>query len=461
MTTLRLTDSLHLELHNHLFPRDGLEAVALLICGRHEDSERGVLTARKVVPIPYEECSVRRDDLVVWSTDSLDRIVAEVWNTGASIVKVHSHPGGYTKFSEVDDRSDRELSLAFDCLFTEGRLHASAIMLPSGRMFGRELICAKIGEPLSSVLVAGENIDFWPNQVCESERPDDRRNLQAFGSGTISLLSSLRVAVIGCSGTGSVVIEQLARLGVGSFVLVDPDLIEEKNLNRILNSTAEDAREGTPKVRVMERMIHSLGRGQNVLALQQNLDSAEAVRRVCECDIIFGCVDGAEGRNLANRIAAYYLQAYIDVGVSLVADGVGGIDGIAGAVHYYSPGSSSLLDRGAFTLEQVRAEETKRTNPDGYAELKRQKYILGVDEERPAVISVNTLFAALAVMEFLARVHRFRNIHNREFSTVRGDLCESVLFREPEIGIQAHLKRELGLGDQVPLLGRVSLSEGS
>ena len=43
-------------------------------------------------------------------------------------------------------------------------------------------------------------------------------------------------------------VEQLARLGIGRLVLIDPDLIEEKNLNRILNSGKEDAYLGTPKV---------------------------------------------------------------------------------------------------------------------------------------------------------------------------------------------------------------------
>ena len=458
MTTLRLTEDLHAQLFQHLFPGDGCEAVALLICGRHQHSERSVLTAIKMISVPYEECSVRRENRVVWSTDALDRIVADVWKSGASIVKVHSHPGGFDEFSDFDDVSDGDLALSLDCLFEEGRLHGSAVMLPEGRLFGRELVNGIIGEPFSSVMVVGEDIRFWATQRSSIAREDDRRNLQAFGEGTVALLRSMRVAVVGCSGTGSIVVEQLARLGVGSFVLVDPDVIEPKNLNRILNSTAADAAAAVPKVRVMQRMIDGLGRGQEVLPLQMNLDSVEAVQRVSECDVLFGCVDGAEGRNLINRIAAYYLQPYVDVGVSLTADGHGGIDGIAGAVHFYAPGTSSLLDRGAFTQEQIRAEEVKRTNPEGYAELKRQKYILGVDEERPAVISVNTVFAALAVTEFLARVHRFRNVRNAEFSTLRGDLCESVLYREADDGARLHLKRELGLGDQTPLLGRISLS---
>jgi molybdopterin/thiamine biosynthesis adenylyltransferase len=106
-------------------------------------------------------------------------------------------------------------------------------------------------------------------------------------------------------------------------VLVDPDVVEKKNLNRILNSTAADAAQAMPKARLMKRMIDALGRDQVVVPLHMNLDTVEAAERVAECDVLFGCVDTAEGRHLANRLAAYYLLPYIDVGVSLAADGKG------------------------------------------------------------------------------------------------------------------------------------------
>jgi hypothetical protein len=337
-------------------------------------------------------------------------------------------------------------------------MHGSLVLIPNGRLFGRTLRGGKIGDDLGSILVAGNNIDVWSG-LSVKEREDDKRTQQAFGAGTVKVLSSLQVAVIGCSGTGSVVIEQLARLGVGAFVLVDPDHVEHKNLNRILNATYEDAEQGIAKVDVCRRTFESLGRGQRVLPLCMNLDTPAAVRAVAECDVIFGCVDTAEGRNLANRIAAYYLQPYVDVGVSLAANGVGGISTISGAINYYAPGQLSLLERGAITEGQIRAEETKRTNPERFAELRKQKYIQGVEVDRPAVISVNTFFAALAVNEFLARIHSFRNVDNDEFGTVRGDLCEFALLRELSLPSTGHLSRYIGLGDQSPLLGRVSLQE--
>ena len=456
--TVRMTSEQHSQLMSHLFPGDGCEAVALLLCGRRESESHPALVVRKVVPVPYASCSIRTPDRVQWSTDVLDELIPEIWKSNASVIKVHCHPGGFDCFSDLDDVSDQELATSFDGLFKEGRMHGSLVLLPDGSLFGRTLQSGSIGDDLRSILVIGNNIDVWSRQRVE-QREDDRRTKQAFGAGTVRALSSLQVAVIGCSGTGSVVVEQLARLGVGGFVLVDPDHIEHKNLNRILNATWEDAEQGIAKVDVCRRTIKFLGRGQCVLPLCMNLDTPEAVRAVAECDVIFGCVDTAEGRNLANRIAAYYLLPYIDVGVSLAANGVGGIATISGAINYYAPGQQSLLERGAITEAQIRAEETKRTNPERFAELRKQKYIQGVEVDRPAVISVNTFFAALAINEFLARIHAFRNVDNNDFGTVRGDLCEFALLREPGLASTGHLSRYIGAGDQSPLLGRVSLQE--
>ena len=54
----------------------------------------------------------------------------------------------------------------------------------------------------------------------------------------LALLQS-RVAVLGCGGLGGYIIEELARLGVGHIVAVDPDVFEEHNLNRQLFSTPD------------------------------------------------------------------------------------------------------------------------------------------------------------------------------------------------------------------------------
>ena len=128
------------------------------------------LAVRKVVPVPYASCSVRTPDRVQWSTDMLDELIPEIWKSNASVIKVHCHPGGYDRFSEVDDVSDQELATSFDGLFEEGRMHGSLILLPDGSLFGRTLQYGSIGDDLRSILVVGNNIDVWSRKMSNSAK---------------------------------------------------------------------------------------------------------------------------------------------------------------------------------------------------------------------------------------------------------------------------------------------------
>jgi hypothetical protein len=273
------------------------------------------------------------------------------------------------------------------------------------------------------------------------------------------MVRKLRVGVIGCSGTGGPVILQLAHLGVGRLVLVDPDRIEVKNLNRIPGATMKDALNKAFKVDVAKRYVQRLELGTEVLALNTDLANAEAVRAIAECDIVFGCMDGAEGRHLLNRVASFYLLPYLDLGVRLDADGRGGVGQVCGTVHYLKPGGSSLLSRGVYTLEEVRAEGLRRIDPEEYREQLRSKYIVGVQEDRPAVISVNMQIAGMAVNEMLARIHPYRDDPNAKFAANRLSVKHGEMFSEPDGEPCPLLTRHTGRGDVSPLLDRPDLSE--
>ena len=196
-------------------------------------------------------------------------------------------------------------------------------------------------------------------------------------------------------------IEQLARLGIGRLVLVDPDVVEEKNLNRILNSSREDSYLCRPKVEVMARAIAAMGFGTDLDILRDDLATARCVEAVGQCDVIFGCVDGVEGRALLNCIASFYTIPYFDLGVKLEADGAGGINEAVGAIHYLRPDGDTLMDRKVYTQQQLMAEGMKRTDPAAYRDQVARGYLRGVPEDRPAVISINMQIASMAVNEFL------------------------------------------------------------
>lgn len=459
-TILRLTGLQHEKLQKHLFPGDGNEAVAIALCGRHQNKETQILTVREIHPIPYEDCSIRTPLQISWSTKNLIPLLEKATKKDWAILKIHSHPGGYSQFSETDDIADKDLFNSIYGWFEEEYPHASCVMLPSGRMFGRIITPNNDFADIDTISVAGDNIYFWHSENESDEIPEFAiRHAQAFGSGTYKILKNLSVAVIGCSGTGSPVIEQLARLGIGKLIIVDPDIVEEKNLNRILNATLADAQNKRFKVDVLAEAVSKMGTGTKVTPISSNLYNAEIVKLVAGCDLLFGCMDSVDGRHLLNKIAVFYNIPYLDVGVKLVADKKGGVDQICGSVHYLQPDRSSLMSHGVYTSERLFTESLRRTNPAEYENRVKVKYIEGVEEERPAVISVNMFFAALAVNEFLARIHQFRDNGNLEFAKTMFSLTQFESYLDEEGEPCKIFSRHVGRGNVTPLLDMPELSE--
>lgn len=453
---LRLTESQHRDLLAHLYPGDGMEAAAIVLCGRRAGEDRHLLLGREVHPIPYKLCSARLPDRVTWSTLDLPDLLEAAAQRGWAVVKLHSHPGGFNQFSGTDDRSDREILGAAQLWVGGDRPHGSAVMLPDGRMFGRVLEVSGDFVPFESVSVVGDDVRLWFAAPGGPGVPDFAgKTAQAFGGGTTSLLGRLSVAVVGCSGTGSPTIEALHRLGVGRLVLVDPDAVELKNLNRIPQATRADALAGRKKVHVIADAIARAGLGTTTVEpLDIPIERPAAILAVAGCDFVIGCMDGAEGRDTLNRIAAFYNLPYVDVGVRLDADGQGGVNQIVAAIHYLKPGGSSLRSRRVYMSKDVMAARLRRTAPETYVKEITEGYIKGVNEDRPAVISVNMQAAAMAVNEVLARLHPYRLDPNGEFASYKVSLTQGYLYRNPDEAACQILAREVGRGDVEPLLDR-------
>ncbi len=460
-TILRMTGLQHEQLRRHLFPGDGCEAVAVALCGRRAGKDKHILTAREIKLIPYDECRERTPLRVTWSTESLVPLLVRAAETDEAILKIHSHPGWFPKFSETDDEADSQLFASVHGWIDSTAPHTSCVMLPDGEMFGRIIKPNGEFETLSKIAVAGDDLHFWHSDKDSEEIVPEfaRRHAQAFGVGTFNILRRLSVAVVGCSGTGSPVIEMFARLGVGRLVIVDPDRVEEKNLNRILNATIEDARRDEYKVNVLTHAVRRMGTGTEVVPIAGNLYDAETVKTVAECDVLFGCMDSVDGRHLLNKIAVFYSIPYFDVGVKLVADGEGGVEQICGTVHYLQPDRSSLLSRRTYTPKQFAADSLKRANPQEYEKQREEKYIVGVQEDRPAVISVNMSLASVAVNELFARIHRFRDDGNEKYAATRISLTQAQTYYEAESEPCRMFARHVGRGDVQPLLEMSELSE--
>ena len=453
---IRLTGQQYNDVRQHLFPGDGKEAVAVALCGRTASLGSEILLFHRIEFVPYDACE-RSGDRVRWPPTLLEPLFREAAENDFAIVKVHSHPSGYNRFSGIDDDSDRNLFESIYGWLDGDRPHASAIIMPDGRIRARAVLIGGEFKEVRHVQIVGDDVVFWADQPQPEIPAFAERHAQLFGSGTTTLLRRLRIAVVGCSGTGSPVIEQLVRLGVGELVLVDPDRVEERNLNRILGATAEDAAHERFKVDVLERNIDRAGLGTRVHKFATNLQDHEALRAIAVSDLAIGCMDGLSGRHLLARLARYYILPYIDVGVKLEALEDGTINQVAGSVHYLQPTGRDFIDRGVFSLAALEAEDLWRTDPDEYRESLARGYIQGVQVDRPAVISVNLYFASLAVNEVLARLHPFRMDSNEEFGTTRVSLSHAQTEYECDGWASPRALASVGRGDTDPPLQMPSL----
>lgn len=461
--TLALSGDQHDHLKTFLFPGDGKEAVAILLCGRRNGDRRQRLCVREVHGIPHESCTERTPRKVSWVTEAIEPMLERATALGLSFIKVHSHPSGYPSFSETDNESDNQLLPMVRGWIEADIPHGSAVMLPSGELFGRILGVDGGFRDISSITVAGDDINFWYPNSGSTEMPSFvASHAQAFDEGTIERMQKMSFAIIGASGTGSPTFEQLLRLGAGEIIVVDDDVAEYRNINRILGSSLQDAGQERAKVDILRDTAERSGLPTSVITIQKSLWDPEVIKAVAQCDVVFGCMDTVDGRYLLNLLATQYLIPYFDVGIRLDAaqsgPSAGQITEACGTVNYLQPGRSSLVSRELFTMSDVSAASLRRQDPNAHARQIKDGYIKGVAGHRPAVVSVNMLGSAFAVNEFLARLHPYREEPNAKYAAVTFSLASAEMFAEPESGVCPVLAPFVGHGDTEPLLNQIEFS---
>lgn len=127
--------------------------------------------------------------------------------------------------------------------------------------------------------------------------------------GQEKLLDS-RMLIIGMGGLGCPASLYLAAAGVGYLTLVDPDVVDQTNLQRQIAFSSDDI--GQFKVDAVAARVSAINSGVQVDTHGKKLDQLELLSIMGNCDVVLDATDNFDSRFLINRCS-------VGTGVPLVS----------------------------------------------------------------------------------------------------------------------------------------------
>lgn len=393
---LVFTQEMFTRLHHDLLKEAPLETAAFLLA-HPVKTPLGAwrLVAYEIIPVEPNEYTDRTPVSIELPPTKIASILQRARVERASIIQVHSHPfAEKVEPSWVDLQGEARLLPTFFRRVPDVP-HARLILGP--KTLNAALFEAQTEEQPLSVYAVSANLETFTPENSKSQSDDSLfdRQIRAFGGDGQVKLKNMTVGIVGLGGTGSLVAQQLAHLGVGHFLLIDPDTIETTNLNRVVGARYDDV--GRPKVTVAATMLESINPKAKSLALQEDIRDTQTVRSLLDADFFFCCTDSHGSRAVLTQFAYQYLVPGIDMGVAIYIS-ESSVSRISGRVQMLAPGLPCLICGNVLDAEMVRrdllTDEARKAD----------SYIIGVDAPQPAVISINSTVASLAVTMFLSAI---------------------------------------------------------
>jgi molybdopterin/thiamine biosynthesis adenylyltransferase len=337
---------------------------------------------------------------ITFASRFLRRALLRVRERGLKgFLTLHSHPMADKRvsFSLFDDANDPELMANFYEIEPAG-IFGSVVL-------GRDAICARLwrdGAPvyLQQLVCVGEQLSFRELSGKAAKEPPKPqaifdRSSAITGAGAAYCMAQFRIAVVGTSGTGSLMVELLARAGAGEIVLFEFDAADETNLNRVLHLRQCDVDTKGRKADRLREAIRETGLPTEITVIRGgDIRDAAVADELRGCDLLVGCVDRDWPRLILCEVAQQYLIPYLDLGSEIGAS-ANEIQSLDARVSYIGPERPCLKCAKIISEEQIRLE--------GYGETERAR-VVGMGYSRdlalraPSVMDLNMRAASMAML---------------------------------------------------------------
>lgn len=356
--------------------------------------KRVVLLVRDLIPLVPSAYLPDPAHGASWSGAAMLPILNAALGQQCGILIFHSHPHqGAVALSDDDIASGTRLLATFQTL-VPGRPHAS-VVLGEDHAAGMVLLPDR-NQHVSSLrvrLLGGVIVDLpsvdWPWAAHTPDRIFERQVLLTGEAGELRLRDAI-VAVVGLSGGGSHVVQQLAHLGVGKIFGIDGGKAKTSHLARVVGMSPLDTKRGRAKTRIMESLVRRISKRVTFVGVPYAIPEQPAIDALKEADVVVGCVDSYHARADLQDLALRFLIPYVDIGLLIrpIEQGVGIT--IGGNVITAVPGQFCQWCIGFLTKDKLDAETGGRP----------RSYFEGADGQAQ-VVSMNGVLASQAVSEVL------------------------------------------------------------
>ena len=406
---LTIPRGLYAELERHLFPGDDDEHGAVILAGTCE-SDRGLRLVAREIHLATDGVDYvpgKRGYRMLKAEFIVSRIL-RAREKRLAYLAIHNHGGTDSVGFSRDDIASHERG--YPALLDIARgMPVGALVFARSAVAGDLWFPGCKRAPLSHATVVGHRRRLlfpMPGKKTAAVGMYDRQS-RLFGDAGQELLRRTRVGIVGLGGAGSILAELLARLGVGEFVLADPDRAEVTNLPRLIGARRRDAvlpswvpraiadRLRSPKVRMAVRNIRRANPNARIQSMARDFLEADVAARFTDCDFLFLAADTMGARLLFNAIVHQYGIPGIQVGAKIpIAE-----DGVVGNVFCVSrmvtPEEGCLWCNGLIDPGRLQDEAVPEPVRHGYA------YVNDPAVVAPSVVTMNAITCAHAADAFL------------------------------------------------------------
>jgi molybdopterin/thiamine biosynthesis adenylyltransferase len=242
----------------------------------------------------------------------------------------------------------------------------------------------------------GENGDFPHESAGEDGDGMFHRSTLALGLDVMrTIMHDQVVSIVGVGGLGSIVAEHLIHMGFHELNLIDPDVLEMSNLNRIVGAYYGDAEEKRYKVDVVKRHATSINPHATVQAYRCDVHDKEMESVLALSDWIIVATDNHASRLKVQELSVQYFVPIVSLGVNITVK-ANKIEDMSGEVITARVGDYLCLQ----CLNRINPiKVASEIHPDQSIReaLVHRGYVSGMDIKEPAVKTLNTILATMAV----------------------------------------------------------------